>query len=153
LRERKPTCFQPLISRVVGDADNFYTRIDLPDGPLRLDVRGGSALANDSDIFVQLRGGPDSAFQMASLHRVCALLANKRPPRSPDPRLPLLVRALQALDARRDGASLRLIGQYVLDGCEWPGRGDSVKSRARRLVALAARLKKAGAYGVMRRLI
>lgn len=60
-----------------------------------------------------------------------------------DPGLARLVEGLRALDALDDGASLREIGRTIV-GDDWPGPGDSIKSRARRLAAYARHLRAAG---------
>lgn len=57
--------------------------------------------------------------------------------------------ALRTLDALVEGASLRLIGEHLVDADAWPGEGDWVKSRARRLVEMARTTWSGGPRGML----
>lgn len=87
--------------------------------------------------------------QLSSVRCVSALLHNGRIEPEPDLRFPRLVEALRALDARAAGASHRDIGLQLLGGSDWPGDGEYLKSRARRLAVMAEALRLAGPAGVL----
>jgi hypothetical protein len=70
-----------------------------------------------------------------------------------EPRLARLVLGLRVLDARRGGASLRDIAHGLFGECDWPGDGDCIKSRVRRLVALSEAMERAGPVGVFQRFV
>ncbi|MCW6531315.1 DUF2285 domain-containing protein [Sphingomonas sp. MMSM20] len=89
--------------------------------------------------------------QLESIRRLEALVRGDR--RSIcDQRFVRLVEALRAADALAAGASLREIGLGML-GDDWPGDGEHLKSRARRRVALAGELTRAGPGAVLARRI
>lgn len=92
-------------------------------------------------------------WQIAGIRTLDAMLRNVPPPRESDPRLPRLVLALRALDARAEGASLRQLAFGIFGAQDWPGDGENNKSRARRLVKLSERLLRAAPYGVLARSI
>ena len=64
-------------------------------------------------------------------------------------RLARLVVALRVRDALADGASQRDIGLGIFGG-DWPGDGEHLKSRVRRMIPLAAKLVRVGPRGVLR---
>nr|NUR36575.1 DUF2285 domain-containing protein [Sphingomonas sp.] len=117
---------------------------------LRLDIVGGTVLAGPIVLepFVALE---NLESQIVAIRRLDALLRNVPPRRENDARLPRLVFALRALDGRADGASLRDLAIGIFGALEWPGDGDNVKSRVRRLVNLAEKLRRAGPRGVLAR--
>lgn len=53
------------------------------------------------------------------------------------PRLYRVVLALRVIDALGEGATLRAIGETFVRAGDWPGRGESTKSAARRLFSTA----------------
>jgi hypothetical protein len=59
-----------------------------------------------------------------------------------------LVEALRVGDAIAAGASQRAIGLGIYGG-DWPGDGEHLKSRVRRMIPLAAALFRAGPRGVL----
>lgn len=79
--------------------------------------------------------------QLADFRRLIAL-ARGQPLAAPrtTPRLYRIVRMLRAVDALAEGASLRAIGETFVRAGDWPGRGESTKSAARRLVESSRRL-------------
>jgi hypothetical protein len=96
----------------------------------------------------------DLPLQLNALRNVAALQRTGFfATRLTDVRLPRLVVALRALDALATGAGLRDIASLLQNDRDWPGPGDSTKSRARRLVDLARRLERAGPAGVLARSI
>lgn len=128
-----------------------HVRLDLPDGAMRLDLVDGIIVPGAVTIepAIDLRRPLDP--QMASIRRLDALMRGDLS-RCCDQRFVRLVEALRAADALAEGASLRDIGLGVLGG-DWPGDGEHLKSRARRRVALAAELRRAGPRGVLTRRI
>lgn len=60
------------------------------------------------------------------------------------PRLHRIVLGLRVIDALGEGASLRTIGEAFVRAGDWPGRGESTKSAARRLVDSSRRLRAGG---------
>jgi len=91
--------------------------------------------------------------QLAELARLRALLGGDvASPRASagDPRAIL---ALRTVDALGEGASLRDIGLGIAGGGEWPGEGEWIKSRARRLVAAAEALWAGGVRAMLARVL
>jgi hypothetical protein len=119
---------------------------------LRLDIVIGSALAGpvtlEPWILVHRLD-----WQIAAVRSLAAILRSEPPPIVMDSRLPRLILALRALDARREGASLREIARGIFGETDWPGDGDYVKSRARRVVRLSEELLVIGPCGVLARQI
>lgn len=89
--------------------------------------------------------------QIATMRRLWAMLRGAAERAETDTRLPRLILALRAFDARTEGASLREIATALLDEFSWPGDGDWMKSWSRRIVELAAQLVQVGPRGVLRR--
>lgn len=125
-----------------------HVRIDLPDGPMRLDLVEGAiaAAAVCIEPAVDILRPLDP--QIGTIRRLRALsrgeLASVR-----DQGFARLVEALRASDALAAGASLREIGLGTL-GDDWPGDGEHLKSRARRRVVLAAALVTAGPRAILK---
>jgi len=115
---------------------------------LRLDVIAGTVLAGAVTLEPGLRLDRIDS-QIDPIHALAAILRLEKPPDLRDARLPRLVLALRAIDARREGASLRDIARGLFEATDWPGDGDHIKSRARRLVTLSERLWQAGPAGVL----
>nr|WP_246427337.1 DUF2285 domain-containing protein [Sphingopyxis panaciterrulae] len=67
-------------------------------------------------------------------------------------RLNRIVLALRVIDALGEGASLRTIGDEFVRAGDWPGAGDSTKSRARRLVSTARTIWAEGPRSILSRL-
>lgn len=117
---------------------------------LRLDVISGTVFAGPVmfEVCLNLSG---LKHQIDQVRKLGALLQNVSLRDRIDARLNRLVLALRALDARNEGASLREIAIGILGATEWPGDAENIKSRARRLVSLAQKLRQAGPPGVLRR--
>ncbi|WP_447753294.1 DNA -binding domain-containing protein [Sphingopyxis fribergensis] len=56
---------------------------------------------------------------------------------------------LRTIDALAEGASLRAVGAGLVSGDDWPGEGDWIKSRARRLVAAARTMWAGGPRSIL----
>lgn len=124
-----------------------HSRIDLPDGAMRLDLIEGEIASGGLRIEPALDFFRPLDAQIASIRRLHAL-CHGRTSTVRDQRFVRLVEALRVGDALAAGASLRDIGLGAL-GDDWPGDGEHVKSRARRRVMLAASLARAGPRGVL----
>ncbi len=75
--------------------------------------------------------------QLAEFRRLVGL-ARGQPLAAVTPlRLQRNVLALRVIDALGEGATLRTIGEAFVRASDWPGRGESTKSAARRLAYLA----------------
>lgn len=126
-------------------------------GLLRLDVIQGTLL--DGPVRLLHRLGHPRAFnlQLPYLRQLCVLCAQGGAAGwtiKAEQRIEKLILALRVLDARDAGASLRDIAIGLDKHCpDWPGDGESTKSRIRRLVAFSQRLRRAGPRGVLRRAI
>ena len=87
--------------------------------------------------------------QISSIRKLRAILRGEMPPPERDSHLPRLVLALRALDGRAEGASLRELAFGIFGAKDWPGDGENVKSRVRRLVRLSEELRRGGPGGVL----
>lgn len=115
---------------------------------LRLDIVSGTVLAGPVRVEPSIAlNGLDC--QIATVRSLAAMLRDEPLAVPADARLPRLVLALRTLDARREGTSLRDLARGIFGATEWPGDGDHIKSRARRLVKLSEDLWRAGPNGVM----
>lgn len=116
--------------------------------PLRLDAVSGTFRAGPVRLepIISLER---FRFQIAEVRKLCALLRNAAPPVEHEPRLERLVLALRAHDGLVQGASLRNLATGLFGTDDWPGDGDNVKSRVRRLVAMARTLREVGPPGVL----
>jgi hypothetical protein len=108
-------------------------------GPLtgiRLDLTGDIPARWRALLFhVQIDASlPAQLAELARLRRAIADGAVPPPQRFDEGRAIL---ALRTIDALAEGASLRAIGLGIVGAGEWPGEGEWMKSRARRLVAAA----------------
>lgn len=88
--------------------------------------------------------------QLAEFRRLVAF-ARGRPldERAATSRLQRYVLALRVIDALGEGATLRTIGETFIRAGDWPGRGESTKSAARRLRIAALAIWRAGPRIIM----
>lgn len=141
-----------------GRAEHVVLRHD--EGMLRLDIVAGSLCDGPARLFCRLADRAALDASLPRLRQLAAFIACG--PGAPwivpaDPRLERLILALRTLDARHQGVSLRELARG-LEGLgpgaiDWPGPGESTKSWARRLVAQAEALWRAGPTGVLARSI
>ncbi|WP_337180776.1 DNA -binding domain-containing protein [Sphingopyxis granuli] len=82
--------------------------------------------------------------QIAEFRRLVGLARGQSLAAITPPRLYRVVLALRVIDALGQGASLRTIGEVFVREGDWPGRGESTKSAARRLVGFTHRLWSGG---------
>jgi hypothetical protein len=120
----------------------------LPAGPLQLDLLD----ADDRSGAFRIRPSIDLARpvepQAHSVRRLAALVAGAPEPASREAKVRRLVAALRVGDALADGASQRDIGLGIF-GDDWPGDGEHLKSRVRRMIPFAAELVRVGPQGVL----
>lgn len=90
--------------------------------------------------------------QFHSARRIAALLKGEPEPIPRETALSRLIAALRVQDALADGASQREIGLGIF-GKEWPGDGEHLKSRVRRMIPYASKLVRAGPRAVLAGLI
>jgi hypothetical protein len=129
----------PIAEHVLLRSANSSLRLDIVSGTLL----AGPVLLEPSVDLEQLH------WQLSAIQKLDALLRHVPLSREQDPRLPRLVLALRALDGRADGASLRDLASGIFGLTDWPGDGENVKSRARRLAKLAEKLGREGPRGVL----
>jgi hypothetical protein len=128
-----------------------HVRLALPDGDMRLDLVDGAVIPGRLTIEPAIDFRRPLQPQLESIRRLHALISGDRPSLR-DQRFIRLVEALRVADALAAGASLREIALGML-GDDWPGDGEHLKSRARRRVALAGELTRAGPGAVLARRI
>ena len=130
------------------DAEHVLVRTK--DSSLRFDVVSGSVLSG-SVILEPIVDLDRLDWQIAAICKLGAMLRNAPSKQERDSRLPRLILALRALDARAEGASLRDLAKGIFSASDWPGDGENVKSRVRRLTDLAEKLQRAGPRGALAR--
>jgi hypothetical protein len=111
---------------------------------LRLDVVSGTVRAGSTSLSPLVDLGRDLEPQLRSVRQLHAAMQGSPARARPDHVFLRLVDALRVTDARAAGVSLRDIGLHVLAGAEWPGDGEHLKSRVRRLIEMGDRLRAAG---------
>lgn len=135
--------------RVVRKADVSHLLLELPAGTLQLDLR----VTGRQHEIVAVRPTIDLVRpiepQFHSARRLAALLAGLPEPVTRDAGLARLVAALRVIDALADGASQRDIGLGIV-GNDWPGDGEHLKSRVRRMIPFARALAAMGPRPVLR---
>lgn len=138
--------------RVVRADGRSHLLLELPAGMLQLDLR----VTGSQREIVALTPTIDLARpiepQFHSARRLAALVAGVPEPVSHEAGLARLVAALRVRDALAAGASQRDIGLGIF-GKEWPGDGEHLKSRVRRMIPFASTLVRAGPRAVLAGLI
>jgi hypothetical protein len=134
--------------RAVRSGDRHHVLLDLPGGTLQLLGFDGALDDGPRCLSSAIDHGRCLEPQIESVGRLDALLHGRTGCACPQPRLWRLVEALRVGDALAAGASQRAIGLGIYGG-EWPGDGEHLKSRVRRMIPLAADLIRAGPLGVL----
>lgn len=138
--------------RIVRAVGRSHLLLELPAGMLQLDLQD----AGDQREIVAVRPTIDLArpieAQFHSARRLAALLAGVPEPVPREVGLARLVAALRVSDALATRASQRDIGLGIF-GTEWPGDGEHLKSRVRRMIPFASKLVRAGPRAVLAGLI
>ena len=134
---------------VLVDDGLEHVRLDHPTGVIRLDVVSGSLRDGPVNLTFELVHSARLSIQLSAL-RDFDMLSVGRGIASPDHRRLLgSLAALQTVDARTAGASLRNIADLLLGEGDWPGDGEHRKSRVRRMLALGAQLLRAGPLPIL----
>lgn len=132
-------------ARMVRGPHAEHLLIDRGGEVIRLDVIDGTAAAGPATLRFDL---PDDDRLDTQLSAIRAL-------REPAPvvrshlQLAQRLLALQAVDARDEGASLREVAATVLGPGAWPGDGEHRKSLVRRLIVAGDRMIRAGPAGAL----
>lgn len=131
---------------LVSGPSSEHLVVDRTGDPVRIDIVGGSVTNGP----VGLRFELDDDDQIA-LRMQCILAFRSEVPtkRCRPQRLAGQMRALQAVDARGDGASLREVADLLLGPGDWPGDGEHRKSQIRRMIAVGEHLLHAGPRAVL----
>ncbi|MDE8652465.1 DNA -binding domain-containing protein [Novosphingobium album (ex Liu et al. 2023)] len=122
--------------------------LDLLDGTLQLEGRDGALDDGPRPVAALIDYGRILEPQLESARRLDAFLRGREPPTDVGTRFGRLVEALRVGDATAAGASQRAIGLGIYGG-DWPGDGEHLKSRVRRMIPLAVALIRAGPRGVL----
>lgn len=119
--------------------------IDRGREPVRLDVIEGTTAAGP--IMLRFDVADDNCLdvQIAAIRALrCSVSTGRR-----HIRLARKLLALQAVDARDSGASLREIAEILLGPGEWPGDGEHRKSNVRRLLETGEGVLRAGPRAIL----
>jgi hypothetical protein len=127
-------------ARVLRGADVEYVMLETSGRPIRLNIFAGTVLAGPVGLCFEVA---DNKRLPAQLDALQAYRSNSGDRPSYD-RLARRLLALQAVDARLMGASLREIAAELFGPGEWPGRGDDRRSHMRRLLATGVRMIREG---------
>ena len=136
--------------RILKGPGSEHIRIDHAGHVVRLDVIDGTPGAGIMALRVELDIGPDLPAQADAARTLLHLVSGTLPAKRHHDREASALLGLWALDARREGASLRDIADMLLGPGDWPGDGEHRKSRARRLVASGEAMVKAGPGAILR---
>jgi len=121
--------------------------IDDGSDAIRLDVIDGTAAAGPVTLRFDLPDDDRFDMQlsvMRALREPVPVLRSR-----PHVQLARRLLALQAVDARDAGASLREIAAMVLGPGAWPGDGEHRKSLVRRMIASGDRMLRAGSRAIL----
>lgn len=134
--------------RMVRADGRCHLLLELPAGTIQLDLR----VTGDGGASAGIRPSIDLARpvdrQFHSARRLAALLKGEPEPVPREPGLPRLVAALRVGDALAAGASQRDIGLGIF-GDEWPGDGEHLKSRVRRMIPFSRALAAMGPRAIL----
>lgn len=134
--------------RAVSTRDRRHVLLYLPRATLQLEGLDGALEEGPHPVSPLIDHGRSLEPQLESVRRLDAFLRSREPLPDMGARLRRLVEALRVGDAIAAGASQREIGLGIYGG-EWPGDGEHLKSRVRRLIPLAAVLIRAGPRSVL----
>jgi len=119
--------------------------IDRGAEPVRLDVIEGTTAAGPVMLRFDLADDDHFDVRIAAARALrCTVSTGHR-----HIRLARKLLALQAVDAREAGASLREIAEILLGDGEWPGDGEHRKSNVRRLLDTGESLLRAGSREIL----
>lgn len=127
-------------ARILQGADVQHLLILRDADIVRLDIIEGTAAAGPVTFSFDLIAGQHLEAQLDAIR---ALHGAPAPCRS-HARLAVKLAALQAIDMRAAGGSLREIADILLGPGDWPGDGEYRKSQVRRLLASGSRMVRCG---------
>ncbi|RSU90882.1 DUF2285 domain-containing protein [Sphingomonas koreensis] len=134
--------------RMVRTDSHTHLLLELAAGTIQLGLLG----AEDDRAAVWIRPTIDLSRpiepQFHSTRRLAALLDGAPEPVPREAKLTRLVAALRVVDALADGAGQREIGLGIF-GDDWPGDGEHLKSRVRRMILSANALALTGPRAVL----
>lgn len=128
--------------------DRCHVLLHLPREILQLENLDGALNDGPRRISALIDFGRILEPQLESVRRLHVFLGGREPPTDLGTRFGRLVEALRVGDAIAAGASQRAIGLGIYGG-DWPGDGEHLKSRVRRMIPLTAALIRAGSRGVL----
>ena len=131
--------------RILQAPDGEHLLVERGDDLIRLDVVHGTTVRGPVTLRFELADDDRLAAQLTALHAFRA----KMPIQSRHERLARKLLALQAVDARNAGASLRESARMLLGPGDWPGDGEHRKSHTRRLLGLGLRMIAEGPRAIL----
>lgn len=134
---------------IVG-AKARYGLLGTPLAGVRIDIKGADCVPLNALRF-EIILSPSLPIEIGELERLWVLHATgvlPAPARAHEMTRRILI--LRTIDALAEGASLRAIGDGLICAGEWPGEGEWVKSRARRLVAAAHAVWAEGPWAILK---
>lgn len=134
--------------RAVRTGDRCHVLLHLPRETLQLEGLDGALDDGPRRISALIDYGRILEPQLEAVRRFDAFLRGRGEQSVPGTRFGRLVEALRVGDAIAAGASQRAIGLGIYGG-DWPGDGEHLKSRVRRMIPLAAALIRTGPRSVL----
>lgn len=134
--------------RLVRASRRTHLILKLPAGTIQLDFRGDLDGCGAVRISPAIDLSRPLEPQFCTARRLAALLDGMPEPVEREAGLTRLVAGLRVQDALADGASQREIGLGIF-GDDWPGDGEHLKSRVRRMIAFGNALAAAGPREVL----
>ncbi|TPG20980.1 DUF2285 domain-containing protein [Sphingomonas koreensis] len=134
----------PDIRRVCGPAVE-HLLVDRGGEPIRLDVIEGTTAAGPVALRFDLTDDEHLETQIAAIRSVGAPVTTGHRHRQ----LARTLLALEAVDARDAGASLREAADLLLGPGDWPGDGEHRKSLIRRMIVAGAQVVRTGPRAVL----
>ena len=132
------------IRTVTGPAGE-HVIIDLGDNVVRLDIVEGTTRVGPISLRFELADDDRLAAKLAALSGLRGLAMRGQC----QSRLASKLLALQAVDARDAGASLRETAELLLGAGDWPGDGEHRKSQVRRLLNTGAHMIRSGPSAIL----
>jgi len=132
-------------TRVVNGAHAQHLMIDLGGEVIRLDVIDGTVSAGPVTLRFDLADDGCLLTQLSAIRAFC----EPTPIRRTHVQLARRLLALQAVDARDAGASLRETADILFGPGDWPGDGEHRKSHVRRLLVVGSRMIQCGPRAIL----
>jgi hypothetical protein len=135
----------PCVARLMRGPSFEHAACRLGSTLFRLDIIEGTLIAGPVALHFDVKADARLKAQLATIASFRLGVRRRRRSRN----LVGKLLALQALDAKATGASLRDIADLVLGAGDWPGDGDHRKSLVRRLLDSGARMVRAGPRAIL----